>query len=140
MNILIKFRLSSLRHRWPYMILAVLFRSLLPAPKRLKLFGFPMFSHWVYLMKVIPETPRAHLMCYICVFIMLPVNVNHFITIWTAYLERAVYVNSHTFQNIITTAILCFKRVPYLLFHYQMVFDFNIKMLIFFITTIWYFY
>lgn len=40
-----------------------------------------------------------------------------------------------TLQNIITTAILCFKRVPYLLLHSQIVFDFNIKMLIFLMTT-----
>ena len=29
-------------------------------PKLLKLFGFPTFRIWVYLMKVIPETRRAH--------------------------------------------------------------------------------
>ena len=29
-------------------------------PKLLKSFGFPTFRIWVYLMKVIPETRRAH--------------------------------------------------------------------------------
>jgi hypothetical protein len=30
------------------------------APKMLKLFGFPIFLFWAYLMKVIPEMRRAH--------------------------------------------------------------------------------
>jgi hypothetical protein len=29
-------------------------------PNILKLFGFPIFRIWAYLMKVIPETCRAH--------------------------------------------------------------------------------
>jgi len=28
--------------------------------KTFKLFGFPIFRFWAYLMKVIPETHRAH--------------------------------------------------------------------------------
>jgi hypothetical protein len=30
------------------------------APQNFKLFGFPIFPLWAYLMKVFPETRRAH--------------------------------------------------------------------------------
>jgi hypothetical protein len=30
------------------------------AKKNFKLFGFPIFRFWAYLMEVIPETRRAH--------------------------------------------------------------------------------
>jgi hypothetical protein len=46
---------SSLMHSLPYPIMAILFR-----PVGFKLFGFPAFQLWAYLMKVIPETRRAH--------------------------------------------------------------------------------
>jgi hypothetical protein len=43
-------------------MLAILFRSFsFIAPKNFKLFCFPIFRFWAYLMKIIPETRRrAH--------------------------------------------------------------------------------
>jgi hypothetical protein len=46
---------KSVIHIIPGVASAILFR-----PVGFKLFGFPAFQLWAYLMKVIPETRRAH--------------------------------------------------------------------------------
>jgi hypothetical protein len=55
----IKLSFSFLRHRWSSPILSILFRPFgFIAPK--KLFGFPIFWHWAFLMKFIPVTRWDH--------------------------------------------------------------------------------
>jgi hypothetical protein len=53
---------SSLRHRWPKLILAILFGPFgFIAPKDFTIIFFlQIFWFRAYLMKVIPETSRAH--------------------------------------------------------------------------------
>ena len=60
MQLFLKLGLLFLMHRWPKPILEILYRTFcLLALTILKLFGFPTFQLWTYLMKIIPETCRA---------------------------------------------------------------------------------
>jgi hypothetical protein len=52
-------------HRWPWPILGILFRPFGFIAPTIKLFGFPIFWYWAYLMKVTPEKPRAHWIWYL---------------------------------------------------------------------------
>ena len=54
-----------------------------------KLFDFPIFQFWAYLMEVIPETRRAY-QCNICVFI----TTNHLISV------SLTFNNYTSFENI----------------------------------------
>jgi len=61
MLLLLKRRFFSLQHRWPWTILDILFIPFeFLFPTTFKLFGFPIFWRWAYLMMVIPETRRAY--------------------------------------------------------------------------------
>ena len=65
--IIIKLRISSLRSGWPSPILDIMLSNVLVflLPKTFKLFGFPIFWLWVYLMKIILEKRRAHYIIYL---------------------------------------------------------------------------
>ena len=70
---------TSLRNRWPEQILAILFRPFrFYCSQNFKLFGFPIFRFWAYLMKVIPEMRRAHYIWYLCFYCIVFVFVFKF--------------------------------------------------------------
>jgi len=89
MYLLSNLRFSSLRHIWPWSNLAILFLPIgLMLSNTFKLFGFPIFWYWPYLMKVISETRRAHSIGYLlfyfyltCFIIYLPFIINKQITV-----------------------------------------------------------
>ena len=56
MELLLKLRFSSLRHRWPYPTLIILCSPLVLLLTK-TLFGFPIFLFWAYLLKVILSVP-----------------------------------------------------------------------------------
>ena len=53
--------------------------------KTSKLFGFPFFWLWAYLMKVIPETHRAHLIRFLCFYFFYHTM---YIQIWHQFLLK----------------------------------------------------
>jgi hypothetical protein len=52
-------------------MLTILFKPFgLRAPKTFKLFGFPTFRFWAYMMIIIPETRRAHWRGLLYIFVI----------------------------------------------------------------------
>lgn len=78
-NVLLKLRFSSLWYRWPWLILANLFRPFsFLAPKYFQM----IFWLLVYLLTLVPETQRGHILIYLRFYCIHDIHVYYNLIWW----------------------------------------------------------